>query len=73
MIEIGYVLPIGGGLIMLALSIAGMVFWLKMLVDCLKRDFKDKLLWGILLIFLSILAAVLYYFLVYKPEGKVKK
>ena len=39
-------------------------FWLWMLIDCVKRDFDDKVLWIILLIFLSYLAAVLYYFII---------
>lgn len=40
------------------------VFWLWMLIDCAKREFDDKALWIILLIFLSFIAAVLYYFIV---------
>lgn len=43
------------------------VFWLWMLVDCLNRNFKkdmDKLVWIILLLFIHILGAFLYYFLV---------
>lgn len=39
-------------------------FWLWMLIDCIKRDFNDKTLWIILLIFFSFIAAVLYYFIV---------
>ena len=40
------------------------IFWLWMLIDCVKREFDDKALWVILLIFLSFFAAVLYYFIV---------
>lgn len=40
------------------------IFWLWMLIDCSKRNFKDKAVWVILLIFLNILGAILYYFLV---------
>lgn len=40
------------------------VFWLWMLIDCAKREFDDKALWIILLIFLNFIAAVLYYFVV---------
>jgi len=40
------------------------VFWLWMLIDCAKREFDDKALWIILLIFLNFIAAVLYYFIV---------
>ncbi len=40
------------------------VFWLWMLIDCVKREFDDKALWIILLIFLNFIAAFLYYFIV---------
>lgn len=43
------------------------VFWVWMLVDCLKKNFKnniDKLVWVIVLLFTNILGAFLYYFLV---------
>ena len=47
------------------------VFWLWMLVDCLKRNFKkdnEKLVWVIVLLFAHLIGAFLYYFIV-----KVKK
>ncbi len=47
-------------------------FWLWMFVDCLRRDFKDKVLWVILLLFVGPLAAVLYYFIVKRGAKKVK-
>jgi hypothetical protein len=40
------------------------VFWLWMLIDCAKREFDDKALWIILLIFLNFIAAILYFFIV---------
>ncbi len=42
-------------------------FWLWMIIDCLKRDFKkdmDKLVWVIVLLFANLVGAILYYFLV---------
>ena len=39
-------------------------FWLWMLIDCVKREFDDKALWVILLIFLSFFASILYFFIV---------
>ena len=44
--------------------LAFFVFWLWMLIDCVKREFDDKALWIILLIFLNFLAAILYFFFV---------
>ena len=46
------------------LAIGGTIFWIWMLVDCLQRRFKDKLIWVIVLIFTHLLGAILYYFLV---------
>jgi len=43
------------------------LFWLWMFVDCLSKNFKkdmDKLVWIIVLLYLNIVGAFLYYFLV---------
>jgi len=44
------------------------IFWIAMLIDCLskKRNKTDKLIWVIVLVFLQILGAFIYYFLVKK-------
>ena len=55
-------------LLIALISIIGSVFWLWMLIDCLKRDFKDKMLWVILLVFLNILGAILYFFFVKRKK-----
>lgn len=54
-----WVLIFGGPIFLLLF-----VFWLWMLIDCAKREFDDKALWIILLIFLNFIAAILYYFIV---------
>lgn len=51
----------------LVLAAVVIVFWLWMFVDCLNKNFKkemDKLVWVIVLLYLNILGAFLYYFLV---------
>jgi len=48
------------------------VFWLWMLIDCAKRDFDDKALWIILLIFLNFIAAALYLFII-KRKNIIRK
>ncbi len=48
------------------------IFWLWMFVDCLKRDFKDKTLWIVILLFVSFLGAILYFFLVKKKNIRKK-
>ncbi|MBI2101183.1 PLDc_N domain-containing protein [Candidatus Woesearchaeota archaeon] len=62
----------GFGLVVLAAVLFLFIFWLWMLVDCLKRDFKrdtDKIVWILVLIFLHLLGAIVYYFVV-KVAGK---
>ncbi len=52
------------------------VFWIWMLIDCLKRDFKkenDKIVWVLVIIFLHIIGAIIYYFVVKADDKKGKK
>lgn len=70
----GFGLFAGFGLVVLAAALFLFVFWLWMLVDCLKRDFKrdiDKVVWIIVLIFLHLLGAIVYYFVVKIPSKNV--
>ena len=51
------------------------VFWILMIIDCVKRDFKgdnDKVAWILVLVFLGFLGAAIYYFVV-KANGKAKR
>lgn len=44
-------------------------FWIAMLVDCLKRKFKndtDRIVWILVIIFAGIIGALIYYFIVKK-------
>lgn len=45
-------------------------FWLWMLIDCVKREFDDKLKWVILILVLSIFGAIFYFF---KVRRKLKQ
>ena len=55
------------------LGLFAVVFWIWMLIDCLQRKkFEDKLVWILVLIFLNILGAIFYYFLVKSKERKRK-
>lgn len=56
-----------GGLAFLVvfLAVFAFAFWLWMLIDCLSRKkFEDKLVWVIVLLFLNVIGAILYYILV---------
>ena len=58
-------------LIMLILGIAGTIFWIWMLINCIGRKFKDdvnKVIWILVIIFLPFIGSLLYFFLVKKPK-----
>ncbi len=49
--------------------IAAMIFWIMMIVDCVKRKFKgdnEKVMWVLILILTGIIGGVIYYFMVKK-------
>ena len=53
-----------------------LIFWIWMLIDCLKRDFRkdvEKIVWVLVIIFLHVLGAAIYYFVVKISEKKVVK
>lgn len=50
----------------LALGVLGSAFWLWMLVDCLRSEHPgphDKLLWTVVVIFMHVIGALLYFFI----------
>jgi hypothetical protein len=57
-------------LIAVLFSLIASIFWVMMLIDCAKRDFKDKTVWVIIIIFTHFLGAALYYYTVKKVEDK---
>lgn len=72
----GFGMVMGLGVAAVFIGILLFVFWLWMLIDCLKRDFKgnyDKIVWVLVLIFLHILGALIYYFVVKIPDKKAVK
>jgi hypothetical protein len=40
------------------------LFWLWMLIDCIRREFDNKIVWIIVIIALGGLGAILYYFMI---------
>ena len=71
---------IGGFVFLILLAVAFgvliFVFWILMLIDCLKRDFKkdvEKIVCVIVIIFLHIIGALIYYFVVKANEKNIKK
>ncbi|MDP4012363.1 MAG: PLDc N-terminal domain-containing protein [Candidatus Nanoarchaeia archaeon] len=50
-----------------ALWLAGALFWLWMLIDCVKRRFRKdstKVIWILVIIFASFIGALIYFFFV---------
>ena len=49
------------------------VFWILMLVDVIQRKFKkdnDKIIWILIIVFTNWVGAIIYYFVVRKPNKK---
>ena len=44
------------------------IFWLWMLIDCLAEQQEDKLVWFLVIFFLNLLGAFLYYLLARKKR-----
>jgi len=52
------------------IALAGTVFWIWMLVDCLANESvhgNDKLIWALVIIFTHFVGAILY-FLIRRPQ-----
>ncbi|WP_339730057.1 PLD nuclease N-terminal domain-containing protein [uncultured Gimesia sp.] len=57
-------------LLSVVIGVLATVFWVWMLIDCLKNEpsmGNDKIIWALVIVFLSYLGAILYY-LVRRPE-----
>lgn len=62
------------------INLAGVVFWIWLLIDVIKRKDNDfgsksdnqKLIWILILVFTSYLGALIYFFMVYKKQGAAK-
>jgi prolipoprotein diacylglyceryltransferase len=53
-------------LLVMALIVVSLVFWIWMIIDCAQRKMKDndKVVWILILIFLGSIGAAIYYFVV---------
>ena len=63
-------------LLVAALFILLFVFWIKMLIDSIKRDFKnenEKIVWVLVIVLLGLLGAAIYYFVVKANDKKNRK
>ncbi len=60
----------GFGLVMLLLALLASVFWIWMLIDCLtsSREAVEKIIWLLVIFFLHILGALIYFFVGRTPR-----
>jgi hypothetical protein len=53
----------------IALSMCGILFWIRMMEDCLTRqEGTNKSLWCVLITGAHVMGATAYFFLVYRPR-----
>lgn len=58
------------GLLSFVIGILATIFWIWMLIDCLKNEpsiGNDKIIWALVIIFLNGIGALIYY-LIRRPE-----
>lgn len=63
-------------LLVVVVAILAFIFWIIMIVDCAKREFKsdaEKIVWILILVFLGIIGALIYYFAVAKDSPLKRK
>lgn len=63
-------------LVMAVVVILAFIFWILMIIDCAQRDFKtdgEKIVWILVVIFLHLLGALIYYFAVKSSHKKNNK
>jgi prolipoprotein diacylglyceryltransferase len=76
LLGIGIPLAIFFGLFFAVIGVLGFVFWILMLIDCVKRKFKEdveKIVWLLVIIFTGIIGALIYYFIVKKNNKKRRR
>lgn len=63
------------GMLVFALIVGSIVFWIMMLIDAAKREFpneNDKLIWILVIVLVGVIGAIIYYF-VGKQTGNLPK
>jgi metal-dependent HD superfamily phosphatase/phosphodiesterase len=57
-----------GELVVIAAILATTGFWVWMVIDCLQNEEDNKLVWLLVLLFLHVLGAVIYWGMRYRPR-----
>ncbi|MBU1178346.1 PLDc N-terminal domain-containing protein [Patescibacteria group bacterium] len=59
--------------LIIGINIGGIIIWVLMLIDCVKRDFPnkdDKTVWILVVALTSWIGALIYYFIVKRKEDQ---
>tara|TARA_Y100000310_G_scaffold94081_1_gene91719 strand:+ start:11986 stop:12222 length:237 start_codon:yes stop_codon:yes gene_type:complete len=62
-------------IIFFTLIVSSFVFWIWMLIDCIRRDFEkddEKIVWLLVVILVQIIGAIIYYFVIKRKDKKTK-
>ena len=61
-----------GGAVGLIISVVVFIFWLWMLIDCLKHetDSTQKIIWALVIFFIPCVGSLVYFFVRKQPRGK---
>ena len=69
---IGFIIIFGlFWLLIAAVSILAFIFWIYMIVDAAQRKFKqpnDQIVWILVIVLAQIVGAIIYYFVIKKPD-----
>ena len=60
----------GVALVFFLLGVLAFIFWLWMIVDCIKRQVSHKPVWILVLLLTGIIGAIIYYFAVKRSASK---
>ncbi len=73
MAEDGAMIALGVILFLILLAVLAAVFWIWMLIDCIKRSFSkdsEKIIWILIIVLLGAIGAAVYFF--NREEQKMK-
>jgi uncharacterized metal-binding protein len=60
-------------LIIVVLAVLATAFWIWMLIDCAQRESENRVAWILIIVFLHVLGALVYYFVVKRQDKRKTK